>query len=284
MPKITLLPPCKSLSSFVKNYQYLEFDTEQKDLIKPWHALPEAYLVFFLNDRPLGMVSEKGRSLFEVQSNIWIQGLATHFNGLMKFNGTYRIWLVQFLPSGFQRLLGLPLDGITNQLVDAEGIWGQKCSDLQKRLQDSVKPEEMAILVDAFLRNFISLKNLHNEKDPITIVSNEINRTQSFANINVYAKKANMSTRNFERKFREQVGTSPKLYCQLLRFLHAVELKSALPQKNWTEITYECGYFDQMHLIKDFKRFSDSTPQNFFLNTPPPLVEYSKEPREFSIG
>lgn len=281
MVRITLIAPCKSLASFIKNYQYVEFETEQTELIKPWHALPEAYLIFFLNDKPLGLLNEKGKLLFEVGSDIWIQGLSTHFNGLMKFKGDYKILLVQFLPSGLQRLLGLPIREIIDNLVDATGIWGKKCSDLQSRLQNSRRPEEMAILLDNFLRNFLTLKNVHNENDAITVISNEIALSQNFADISIYALRANMSIRNFERKFKERVGTSPRLYCSSLRFLHAVELKTAFPQKTWTEITYECGYFDQMHLIKHFKKFSDSTPQNFFKTTPPPSLEYNTSRNNF---
>jgi AraC-like DNA-binding protein len=29
---------------------------------------------------------------------------------------------------------------------------------------------------------------------------------------------------------------------------------------NWTQIAYECGYFDQMHLIRDFKEFAGLAP------------------------
>lgn len=281
MLRITLIAPCTSLASFVKCYQFLEFNTDQKELIKPLHALPESYLLFFLRDKPLGLVSENEKPLWNVFSDIWIQGISTHFNGLMKFRGEYKIFLVQFLPTGLQRLFGLPLNEITDHLVDADGFWGRKCLDLQNRLHDSEKPEEMTILVDNFLRNFLTLRNVHNEKDPFTVISNEITRSQNYADIKIYANRANMSTRNFERKFKERVGTSPKLYCNSLRFLHAVELKTAFPQKNWTEITYECGYFDQMHLIKDFKKFCDSSPQNFFKATPPPAVEYKKLLRNF---
>jgi len=40
--------------------------------------------------------------------------------------------------------------------------------------------------------------------------------------------------------------------------------KSMHPEKSWTSIAHECNYYDQMHLIKDFKQFSGYTPTEFF--------------------
>ena len=45
------------------------------------------------------------------------------------------------------------------------------------------------------------------------------------------------------------------------------------PEKTWTSIAYECGYFDQMHLIKDFKAFTGFTPFYFFKDQYPPHIQ-----------
>jgi hypothetical protein len=73
-----------------------------------------------------------------------------------------------------------------------------------------------------------------------------------------------MSVRNFQRKFKEQVGISPKLYTKNFRFNESLKLKIMHPEQSWASVAYECGYFDQMHLIKDFKAFTGFTPFDFF--------------------
>jgi AraC-like DNA-binding protein len=59
------------------------------------------------------------------------------------------------------------------------------------------------------------------------------------------------------------VGMSPKLYCRVSRLDYALRLKECDPGSTWTDITYQAGYFDQMHLIKDFKLLTGSSPSEF---------------------
>jgi methylphosphotriester-DNA--protein-cysteine methyltransferase len=64
----------------------------------------------------------------------------------------------------------------------------------------------------------------------------------------------------FERRFTREIGLPPKLYARIARFESALESKALSSDESWTEITNRLGYFDQMHLIKDFKEFSGEVP------------------------
>ena len=65
----------------------------------------------------------------------------------------------------------------------------------------------------------------------------------------------------FEKRFRQVVGTSPKKFASIVRF-HSV-LDSLNQVKSLSEICFENNYFDQAHLIHDFKNFSGETPDKF---------------------
>jgi AraC-like DNA-binding protein len=66
--------------------------------------------------------------------------------------------------------------------------------------------------------------------------------------------------RQCERKSYERLGLSPKVYSRMIRFSHAYKYKESSPHTSWTEIAHRCGYFDQMHFIRDFKAFAGFTP------------------------
>lgn len=46
----------------------------------------------------------------------------------------------------------------------------------------------------------------------------------------------------------------------MVRFSFAYKYKEKYPNMNWISIAHQCGYFDQMHLIRDFKAFAGFTP------------------------
>ncbi|MBM3395323.1 MAG: helix-turn-helix transcriptional regulator [Betaproteobacteria bacterium] len=67
------------------------------------------------------------------------------------------------------------------------------------------------------------------------------------------------SLRQFERRFLETVGVSPKLFAQIVRFQQSLALlsTSTLPL---AQLAAELGYADQSHLSHAFSRFYGSPP------------------------
>ena len=79
--------------------------------------------------------------------------------------------------------------------------------------------------------------------------------------IDALVAKSGMSARQFERRFRTQVGTGPKRYARILRFSRAIRLRHANPQTSWTAIAHEVGFTDQAHMIHEFHALSGERPQ-----------------------
>ncbi len=80
-----------------------------------------------------------------------------------------------------------------------------------------------------------------------------------------------LSLKQFERKCIERIGMNPKMYARILRFSKAYRMREAFPRLSWTAIAYQAGYYDQMHLIRDFKAFAGVNPsiiEQQLLSTP----------------
>ena len=72
-----------------------------------------------------------------------------------------------------------------------------------------------------------------------------------------------LSHTRFIQLFREHVGLTPKLFRRVRRF-HALldQITKGIPV-NWAQLAAQCGYFDQAHLIRDFRAFAGITPLEY---------------------
>ena len=78
------------------------------------------------------------------------------------------------------------------------------------------------------------------------------------------AEVLGVSERHLYRCFQGEVGISPKAISRRFRFLTAVGLADVAPVPDWAGIAAEAGYFDQSHMIRDFKMLCALTPRAVF--------------------
>jgi transcriptional regulator GlxA family with amidase domain len=78
------------------------------------------------------------------------------------------------------------------------------------------------------------------------------------------ADQLGLSSRQLQRRFRDAVGISPKLFSRMQRFqrvFQAMEARTAESERlDWVSTAMDCGYYDQAHLIRDFREFSGKAP------------------------
>lgn len=74
----------------------------------------------------------------------------------------------------------------------------------------------------------------------------------------------NVSKSKLEQHFNKEVGMTPKEYCKIEKINYFINSYKLNEGQNLTELTYKCGYYDQSHLIKDFRYFLEISPRKFF--------------------
>src|ERR1700674_4318786 len=87
----------------------------------------------------------------------------------------------------------------------------------------------------------------------------EFERAGGLMSISDLANRIGLSARQLERRFRTEVGIGPKLFGRMKRFQRVFRTIDD-PKLNWVDVAVDCGYYDQSHLIRDFREFSGDTP------------------------
>lgn len=145
---------------------------------------------------------------------------------------------------------------------------------LHEQLNEAKSSSEMFQLTEAFLLD--KLSKCRTYRPALEKATDYMLSKPEMYSIKELAYHSNMSLKTFERKFIQQVGVSPKLFERIRRFNQALDLKTYQPNLSWLDICYRTGYYDPMHLVKDFKKFAAMTPTNLFKNAPP-VYEYITE-------
>lgn len=146
---------------------------------------------------------------------------------------------------------------LRTEAFDASELLGNEINDINDQLREAASFAAMKMIVENYL-----LKKIKKVKQqlPIDFVLPLLIREGGLKNIDYLATTACLSNRQFERVFKDRIGLSPKFFSRLVRFANAWVLKESSPTLSWIKIAHQCGYYDQMHLIRDFKEFAGTNP------------------------
>lgn len=90
-----------------------------------------------------------------------------------------------------------------------------------------------------------------------------ITRDATLPSISTVGARLGRSIRWVQRTFRETIGLGPKMILRISRVQRAMRAATARPRRSWSSIAADVGYFDQSHLVRDFRQLVGCTPSEF---------------------
>lgn len=233
---------------------HAEVELNGPAVICPYPPAPQDSLFFYINDRIKVMKSDETE--FSLQPRSVIVGpMITRV--MLDINKNHKAVRVGFHPGGLHRFLGLPMVEMINGHYDAEDVYGSEIKEVNSQLQEAQSFDEIKNVIESFL---MKKANVLKKALPFDKAMLELMQTSGNMPIEKVASLACLSIRQFERVSKERLGVPPKFFARLIRFSKAYRMRENFPQLSWTSIAYSCGYFDQMHLIRDFKQFACVAP------------------------
>lgn len=168
---------------------------------------------------------------------------------------------VHFRPGGAFPFLGVPAGELADMHVDLEALWGQPAIELRERLCEAATPaERFSLLEQALLARLVCMKVRHGA---IPVALDAFEQAGAGVRVRDVARRVGLSQRRLIQVFAAEVGLTPKLYGRVRRFQRALDLVRGVPAPDWARVAAECGYFDQPHLIRDFRAFAGLTPEEY---------------------
>ncbi|MGC4065103.1 MAG: AraC family transcriptional regulator [Polyangiaceae bacterium] len=163
---------------------------------------------------------------------------------------------------GAQRaVLGVSADEIAGRVLALEDLWG---SAKTRRLFERLAAAPGTLSAAEILERAIAERLASSTKSVThTRLALEAAKRLTSATVASVAADLGVSERQLRRVFHDAIGMSPKRFAMLTRFERAIFATRDRNQTNWASVAAAAGYYDQAHLIAEFRRIANATPQAF---------------------
>ncbi len=216
-------------------------------------------LIFEFNDRPQYVFDNESLLRKSAFKKVWVSGMHLDYLSISAGDGNGML-VLQFTPLGAHSILHLPIWELNGQVVAADLVLGPEILSLHADLQESSYTVMFAKLEQWCLSRL--------KVDPIAqaVVDHVVQFAHSGSSVNSLSQViagTGYSHRHFNEIFKNFMGLTPKQYQRIIRFNQVLQLMASDQVPDWTSVAYQCGYYDQAHFIKEFKRFSGLNPSTF---------------------
>ncbi len=168
---------------------------------------------------------------------------------------------VELTPKGLYHLFNLSMHEITDRMVSFEELFGPQGARLQTRVGDAQDPQEKIVLLQAALTHLLQ----KNDKEYALLdhTLDMLAQTHGMMRVQELAAHTGYTKRYLDRLFQEHVGVSPKSLASILRFQEVYQVWMQQKSPTFFRNQWPAYYYDQSHFIKEFKRFTGFTPQQY---------------------
>lgn len=174
--------------------------------------------------------------------------------------GAVQLIGIRFHPGGTTAFFRLPMHELTDRVVELSAFASKFESLLLLTCADLPLMHDKLVAVEKLLTQLLLEKTADTR---VLQIAARIVSSGGMIPIDTLASDAAISSRQLERRFLAEIGVGPKLLSRILRFQQVFRAVDA-NETSWPLVAVDCGYYDQAHLIRDFRQFAQQTPSVLF--------------------
>jgi len=252
-------PKSEILQKYIEGYYFLT--NSKSDLPVEYYTFPNNYsIVSVIENAEVLFLDNKG-IIKEKKGNPLSSDLICHYKKPIKlrYEGTINELTFYFKPLGLNAFTDKSLCYYTNNFFSKFFPFDDYANTMYQILNESKFEKKCEMIEDYWLSKLIGFH--HPFLNELLL---DLKKDYSVTEL---AAKYNTSRQNITKQFESNLCKSPSDFKKIQRFREA--LKSHMNSKNknnLTSLSYDMLFYDQSHLIKDFKSLTGLTPKNFFKN------------------
>jgi AraC-like DNA-binding protein len=165
-------------------------------------------------------------------------------------------------PGAALALFGVPADELAGRTVPWHDIASKAHRDLPELLASAAGDAMRVGLVLG------SLGAVQRPRDPgsrrlVEHAAGQLRANAGGFSVRALAAELNLSERRLQQLFAEQIGLAPSVWRRLQRLHGTLRLLRMAQTPHWAQIALCNGYYDQSHMINEFRALCGLTPQQF---------------------
>jgi AraC-like DNA-binding protein len=244
--------PCEALKPYVRHFSISETPIENS-----YRVLPETGLVMGFQFKGKLYQLIDGKEIELSQSGI--TGLNDTFRQFKNSDGIGTV-LVHFHDGAASAFFREPIHELFKSSVSLDNfLLRSELLLFEERLCEAATHLKKVDVVEQFLIS----RTKPGQADPLVVQAlGLIYQNKGNIRMGALSDQLHISQSPFEKRFRKVVGTSPKKFASIVRLKHVMKRAGSAP--SLTALGYEAGFYDQAHFIKEFKRFTGDTPEEYF--------------------
>lgn len=220
----------------------------------PVPARPHQMMIIHLGE-PYRVAIDGGRA--STMSDSGLVGPQTYPRARVSLGGRVHVFSILFQPTGLNRLAGIDMTALLNQDPVAADVLGSSAGALRDAVLRASCFSERVAAVERWVESRLETRR---PDGPIGRAARRMLADRGLARVDALAALSGLSARQFQRRFAEEVGMTPKLYARTIRFDRALLARRTGERRTWTEIAHDLGYFDQAHFIRECHTFAGLPP------------------------
>jgi AraC-like DNA-binding protein len=155
-------------------------------------------------------------------------------------------------------LLDVSAHELAGRAVSLRALWGRSADAMFDELAGTPESRRAAVVLAALAAR---ARGHSRDRLPALQYAARVLDGDPSTRVRDLAAQIGISERQLRRWFEDGIGITPKAYARITRLRRAVASSRATPEAPWATIALDAGYYDQAHMIGEFRSSTGCTPR-----------------------